>query len=157
MVLNEISMALKGFKAAVEITKTILNMSKDVSLSNKIIELQNVILSLHSEYGKLIEVKDQLEKELMEYENWDKTKSQYDLKEVAPGVLVYASQKGDQPAEPQHWLCTNCFNDKKKSILQFSKDVRSGRYYSCPKCKTEIRTPSDKPPGGRSRIVPGWR
>ena len=141
MVINEISMALTSFKSAIEIIKSISNKTKDINFKNKIIELQNLILSLQSEYSTLLDIKNQLEKKLVEYENWDKTESQYQLKEITPGIRVYSSKEDSGLSDSDHWLCPNCFNDRKKSILQLERDEgKLGQYYICPKCKTRLCT-----------------
>jgi hypothetical protein len=79
--------------------------------------------------------KHNLTKKIMDIENWSKTESQYELKEVASGIFVYAYKKGNNETEPAHWLCTNCWKDKITSILQ-----RSASYpaFTCPKCKTKF-------------------
>jgi len=149
VVLSEISIALKSFKTAAEITKSILNISKDADLKDKIIELRNLILSLQSEYSTLLDVKDQLEKKLMEYEDWDKTESQYQLKEITPGIRVYSPKEDSGLSDSDHWLCPNCFNDRKKSILQLDEDNDVfGQYYICPKCKNRFCSRPPKPDTG---------
>ena len=138
---NDIHMALTGltgFKTAVEIIKSISNISKNSEVKEKIIGLQNAILSLQAEYGELLDIKNQLEKKLTEYEDWDKTESQYQLKEIASGVFVYESKKDEKSTEPKHQLCTNCFSDHKKSILQGLKGMKGLEGYYCPKCETKF-------------------
>lgn len=105
-----------------------------IELSNFIIALQSEILSIQSEHNKLLYIKNDLEKKLIEHENWDTEKSQYELKKVTPGVFVYSHKPNDDLAEPDHWLCANCFNNGKKSIIQ--PNPRSTSYWICPKCET---------------------
>lgn len=147
---------LSLFRRAAEITQSILKMNKDVEINKNAIELQNIIISLQnemfsmqSEQSKLLQIKYDLEKKLMECENWDKIKSQYELKEVNSGRFVYAPKPDSNLSEPDHWLCTNCFNDGKKSILQpkISKTF-------CPKCKMEIIVfPKKKLPSSAKPIL----
>ena len=149
MVVNEISMALKGFKTAVEITKRILNISKDTDLKKEVIELRDFILSIQSKYSTLLDIKNQLEKKLIEYEDWDKTESQYQLKEITSGIRVYSPKEDSGLSDSDHWLCPNCFNDRKKSILQLDfDDDELGQYYICPKCKTRFCSRPEKPDTG---------
>jgi len=151
MAIAEITTALSSLSAATKILKSILAMNKDVAVNQKIIELQNVILtlqshinSMHIEYNNLSKIKDEIKKELVKHKDWNKTKSQYKLKKVAPGVFVYSPQENKKPTELDHWLCANCFNDQKKSILQLSKYEERGKYYFCQKCEKEIFIPSDE-------------
>ncbi len=145
MALAEFTMVLTSLKTVIEIATSIRNMSENIELKEKTIEFQNSIIglqsdifSIQSEYGKLLDIKDELEKKLIEYENWNKTKSQYELKEVGHGVFVYASKRDDKSSEPEHWLCTHCFDDRKKSILQKYTTGPKVDFHFCPRCKTEI-------------------
>lgn len=145
MALNEITLAITSLKSITEIVKTILNISKDARINEEVIKLQNIILTLQShllsaqiDQGELIEVKSNLEKKLMEYENWDKKESQYELKELTRGIFVYAPKKDDKSTQPDHWLCTNCFKNHEERILQKHTIGPKVGYYFCPKCGMEI-------------------
>ena len=147
MALLEITAVLSILEKATKVAHAILNVGEKSGLKKEAIELQTIITSLHSQiltmyahYSELLQVKNDLEKKLMDYENWDETKSQYKLEEVAPGVFVFSLKEDNRVSEPNHWLCTNCFDDRKKSILQRHGTVK----YLCPKCKNEIIVP----PGG---------
>jgi len=150
MAITAVASAVGAIKTATDIVKTILAMNTDAAINEKVAELQSVILSLQShtlsmqaEYSDLLKVKDKLEKELMECKDWEKTKEQYELKEVESGVFVYSCKQGDNLPEPEHWLCTNCYKDKKKSILQHDCFKAIGRYF-CPECKAIIHVSSKR-------------
>ena len=137
---------VKSLTAVANIAKRLVNTVKEVEAKKVAIELQSVILSLQDqilsmqhEHSNLLQIKNDLEKELMNLKDWEKTKSQYELKEVVPGFFVYSPKPNSKFSEPDHWLCANCFNDGKKSILQ-----RKRSKYLCPKCETEVFIPSGK-------------
>jgi hypothetical protein len=161
MALFEISSVLTILEKATKVAQGILNMGEKSGLKKEAVELQNIITSLHSQiltmyaqYSELVQVKNNLEKKLVEYEDWNETESQYELKEVAPGVFVFSLKEDNRTPEPNHWLCTNCFYDRKKSILQRYGTSK----YLCPRCKTEIIIPPGQSWEGRGvRLKPRLR
>ena len=80
----------------------------------------------------------------MELETWNKEKLNYKLTEICSGVFVYSYQKTIDSTDPEHWLCANCYNKSKKSIIQLKYKTSSGTYYICNQCKTEICDHSKK-------------
>ncbi len=145
MAIAEITAALNGIKAAKDLVKSFSSLSSEVELKSKssellsvIVGLQEQILSMQSKYSELLQSKDELQKQLGNIESWEKEKAQYELKEICPGVFVYAPKQDNNSAQPSHWLCTNCYNNEKKSILQFNRFDSDGTHYLCPNCKDKI-------------------
>jgi DNA-directed RNA polymerase subunit RPC12/RpoP len=60
----------------------------------------------------------ELEKEIMELNNWQREAERYQLAEVTPGVPAYVVKPGMENGEPTHYLCANCFARYEKSFLQ---------------------------------------
>jgi hypothetical protein len=157
----ETAAVITSLKTAFDLLKGIRKITQDMEITEKVVELQSVIISLQAnilsmqaEHEELLNLKTDLEKKLMEYEKWDKEKTNYALTEISAGVFVYSRKKDQKPSEPDHWLCTKCFEDKRKSILQ----SRSSSLYFCPQCGTELslrdRQPPYTPPrGGRMRGI----
>jgi hypothetical protein len=147
MVVAELSMVISSIKTAIQISKNISEISKDAAVNQKAIELQNIILDLqmsfvdfHSRYFELIELKNNIENELKQIKEWKITKSQYDLVEVETGIYVYIPNKKNKSPNPIHYLCTNCFNKQKKSILQINRIFEKGwGSFFCPECKMMIK------------------
>lgn len=137
----EISSLFSSVKTAYDIAKGISTLKSDVDRNESISKILEILLSVETQAlsvntiaQKLQEEKYELTQKLMEFEKWSETETQYELKEIASGVFVYACKKTNQPSEPMHWLCTNCWKDKIKSIIQ--KTLSDS--YTCPKCKTEL-------------------
>src|SRR5215210_3867288 len=61
----------------------------------------------------------------------------YRLTMPSAGVFAYCPKPGEEQDEPPHLLCTNCFTNSEKSILQFS-EKGIGMVGSCPRCQLEI-------------------
>jgi len=141
---SEITAIISGLNTAVQIVKGMHSISKSAEINVKAMELQSVILSLQSgmlslqsRHGSLLAEKRALEEKLAGLEGWETTKSRYELKEIASGVFVY-SLKQNITDETHHWLCSKCFNEGAKAILQLETQAIAGHIYFCPKCGTKI-------------------
>jgi predicted RNase H-like nuclease (RuvC/YqgF family) len=62
--------------------------------------------------GKYKQLKDEIE-------NWDKIASKYKKTSLGIGNIVYASMESN---EPLHYICPNCYQKRKESILQPTRD-----------------------------------
>ncbi|MFA5804713.1 MAG: hypothetical protein WC879_08710 [Melioribacteraceae bacterium] len=124
--LNEITTALASLKAASDIIKGFNSLQVDVAVKEKsselfniIITLQSNILSMQSEYGELLESKNNIEKELVELKKLVSDKSNYELVQIDTGIFAYTQKSDSNAGNPKHYLCQNCFDNKNyKSILQ---------------------------------------
>ena len=152
MNLPEITAALSSFKIAINLIKSITLISKDVAINDKSIELQNVILGiqsamleLQSKYYELLQSKSELENKLINFENWNITVSQYDLIDAGNGSFIYMPNKNHPSPNPNHYLCTNCFSNKTKSLLQIVTKYNTGFCnFKCPKCQFVVGFYPDK-------------
>jgi hypothetical protein len=140
----EIGAALAGIKTFTELTTLILKAKVDSAVREKAIEsqaavisLQTSMMTLQSQYQSLLREKDELEKRLVEIEDWKVEAAKYSLKELVPGALVYAPNSDAGDTAPEHWLCTRCYQERKKSILQ---RTIMPRVYVCPACQTTVTT-----------------
>lgn len=125
----------------------ILDMSKGTNINPKLRELDTVILSLTSQLlsiqkdqSALLRIKDDIEKELLDLKEWNVEKSRYELKKLETGVFVYSPKQNIASSVPDHWLCANCYNDNKKSILQPMNVRMVDACHFCPTCKTKYET-----------------
>jgi hypothetical protein len=113
-----------------------------IDLQNEILKLQAGLLEIQAEYSRLLEENNDLRKKIEERSEWEDLKNNYQLKEIARGVLVYEFVGEGKP----HWLCASCFDSGKKSILQLDREVVSGDFYKCNVCNKEICDHSKKKP-----------
>lgn len=138
--IEEIGLLINSTKAVYTIAKGISFLKSEVEKNEAVSKILEALLSLQTEALSVNEKTQELQEEnyrltnkMREFENWSETEKQYELKEIDRGTFVYASKKNKTIAEPVHWLCTNCWKDRKRSILQ-----KFGGIYKCPSCKTEI-------------------
>jgi hypothetical protein len=122
---------------------SIVQLVKDTETRQKIIELQTSILDLHDrvrqaqvEQDELVKVKDELERKLLEHQQWGAEAARYELRQLADGIFVYALKAEHKEGQPDHFLCPHCFEQKKRSILQHP--VAGYANYMCHACKFEI-------------------
>lgn len=142
----EISSLVASSKAAYDIAKGINSLKSEIDRNESVSKVLEVLLAVQTQAlsvnaiaQKLQEEKYELTKKVMEFEKWSETISQYELKEIAPGVLVYAYKKSDNSKEPMHWLCPNCFDTKRqKSIFQRMAQDGRGTHYACHGCGNKI-------------------
>lgn len=138
----EIGSLITSSKAAYDIAKGISSLKSEVDRNESISKILEVLLSVQTNALSVNAIAQELQEEkyaltqkIMEFEKWSETERQYDLKEIAPGIFVYFYKKGNEPTEPIHWLCTNCWKDKIKSIIRLEFDTSGIRGYVCPNCK----------------------
>jgi len=138
----EFSKAIGLVSAITGTAKRLLETREEVKVNEVAIQLQGIVLDLQSEmmiiqsdYQNILRSREELEKKLVEQESWDKERARYVLKNVGAGVFVRALNATAIPSEPAHWLCANCYDEKKKSIMQGC----AVNTYRCPRCKVEIR------------------
>lgn len=143
--MNTISAALPGLSLTTKFLKDSIGKIKDIAvrekveeLLNTIIPLQSFVISLQATNSSLIKEKETLEQKLREIEDWRQEASSYELTEIASGVYVYMKKKAVDSSEPVHYLCANCYNDRKKSILQRTRQSHGGMHYICHFCSSEI-------------------
>jgi hypothetical protein len=99
----------------------------------------------------------ELEQELGRFRLWETERARYALIELSPGVFVRSVKDDARGNEPQHWLCCNCFDEGKKSILQFAYGAGERKGYTCHRCNSTIITRQHSPsgPAGSTARGPG--
>lgn len=139
--LAEIQAAIASTKALADI----ISASKDLRNFNelagavfevnaKLLGVTNVALSAQEKQTELAKRVEYLEKKLAELEQWGAYARNYELREVVPGVFVYVYFPVDGGKQPRHWVCANCHNQHKKSLLQYVH----GSGYRCSGCNELI-------------------
>ena len=136
---GEIFASLSGFKSMMEIAKGLKDMSDAAVRNATAIELQEQILAAQAAQSVLIDQVRDLERKLAGFEAWEAERKRYALTDFGGDTFAYALRPEAANGEPLHRLCPNCFEQRRKSILQF--EFRTGASqdkYLCPSCKTEF-------------------
>jgi hypothetical protein len=124
IMIAELQAGYTAAKTAFDIASRLQKMSTDVKINEAIIGIQNAVLAAqeavmaaNEKINELSDAKAEVEKQLVQLKDWSKEASRYELKEVVPGILLYALRGDLGSTEPFHYLCPNCFENQKKSIL----------------------------------------
>jgi predicted RNA-binding Zn-ribbon protein involved in translation (DUF1610 family) len=132
-----ISTAITALKSATGIIQALSDMNKGAEINQKAIELQSIILGLQgnllelqAQVSELLDKKRELERKIGDQDAWVGMEKEYHLTEITSGQYIYASST----QKPGHWLCPNCFDKKKKSILQERDQRQHGKFYRCHDC-----------------------
>lgn len=120
IMIQETVSAIQGIGIVLDMAKNLKKISDDVNFNQKVSEIvetlastQNDLLIAQANYSDLLKVKNEMEKKLTEYQNWEKEKRNYQLREVSTNIFAYNYEPIEQPVETNHWLCANCYTDNK--------------------------------------------
>ncbi|MGN6285273.1 MAG: hypothetical protein ACTHM2_09005 [Afipia sp.] len=151
MAVAEISAAVTGIRAALDISKAMVSLRDEEAFRAKSIELQGVVLDA---FEKAIEAREahtlqgerisSLEAEVANLKAWDTEKQRYELKPIGQGSVAYVLKPEARGTETPHWLCPNCFSQNKKSFFQATgSSVGRDPLYECVGCKSKVLATSN--------------
>jgi uncharacterized coiled-coil DUF342 family protein len=117
--IGEAIAGLGAIKTAFDIAKGLKDIDDATRRNAAVIELQEKILAAQAAQSSLLEQIRELENEVADLKAWGTDKQNYELKSVHPGAFAYALKQSVQTTEPPHWICATCYQNQKKSILQY--------------------------------------
>jgi hypothetical protein len=142
---TEISAALTGLKGAMDIAKGLNAVADAVALNEAKIGLQSAIIDAQASLLAAQEAQSanlrriaELEQEMVRLKDWSAERECYELTPVRGGGFAYMLKAGMQAGQPAHWLCTNCFEQGHKSIMQNKGQAKPGTgddIIGCDRCK----------------------
>ena len=140
MAVGEVFAGLSAFKAMLDTAKALKDMNDAAVRGAASIELTEKILAAQASQMTLSEEVRELKEEIVRFETWQTEKEKYELQSLGGHAFVRMLKPEARDSEPPHWICTNCFSNKKISPLQFRGIVkdRVGHHWECPACKTLI-------------------
>ncbi len=137
---------ISGLKLAGDIAKTLFELKSLSDVQAKVVELQSAILSAqnsalaaNAQQTAMIEEIRHLREEIARVKAWEQEKQRYKLICPWPGIVLYALKESCSAAEPPHWICTKCYEERRKSILNPQKKT-DDFVLICPACKAEYLT-----------------
>lgn len=149
MDMGSIAAAANSLKVAGDIAAGLISLktvtevqAKAIELNQKIIAAQHEIFAANAAQSDLVQRVGDLERQIAQIKAWDEQKKRYKLTNPWEGnpALVYALTASCKDTEAAHWICTKCYDDGKRSILQPNKDKTGFILLICPTCKAEIHT-----------------
>jgi hypothetical protein len=155
MAAGEIAAAVTCIRAALDITKAMIGLRDAEAFRAKSIELQAVVLDA---FEKAIEAREAysvqadriraLEAEVANLKAWDAQKEQYELKPIGQASMARILKPEARGNEHPHWLCPNCFERGKKSLLHNANKIERGyMMVACNECRLSLPA---------NRDVSGW-
>jgi hypothetical protein len=142
----EVFAAVTSLRSALDVTKAMIGLRDAEAFRSKSIELQNLILEAlekgieaREAYAAQLDRVRALEAEVANLKEWDTEKSHYELKIVGiAGSLAYMLNRHMRGTGPPHWLCPDCFAQRKKAFFQGQRTRGPYRVHVCAGCKSEI-------------------
>jgi hypothetical protein len=146
MDISAIAGLASSLKVAGDITRAMIDLRDAQQVQAKVIELQREIMAAQgsalaalAERSELMTQIDRLKAQLAELDAWERKKARYQLTDHGGGTFTYELRTGTENGEPPHRICSNCYQQRRKSILQSRGQVASGREkVICPGCSGEF-------------------
>ncbi|BAF72449.1 hypothetical protein [Sulfurovum sp. NBC37-1] len=118
----------------------LLKKGSTLEAQEQIMSLREGALELQEENQELKSKVRELEEKLQKNADWSIEKNRYTLVSPWGGpAQAYALKQSDSNGEEPHLLCSNCFNNSKKAILNPAKKDR-WVIMVCPICNSSIDT-----------------
>jgi len=142
--ISSIATIFTSLKAAKDLAEAMVDLRDAAAFQSKLLEFQSKLIDANSaacaaqdERSTLLQRVSALEKEVADFKAWDTRKQRYELKNLGYAALAYMLKKEARGTEPPHWVCANCFEDERVSIVQYT-NVRKGEgfVWICPTCKS---------------------
>jgi hypothetical protein len=142
----EIYGGLSAIKSAFDIAKGLKDIHDATLRNSAIIELQEKLLTAQEAQSTLTERISELEKQVADFETWDRDKQEYEMTTLPSSTVVYALKADAQATKPFHYICAKCYEHRKRSPLQpvprpiTSSYLQIPNKLACPECKSEFVT-----------------
>lgn len=142
----DLALAISTISSIADLTKRVMAGKVDAEvkgmaadLNNSILSLQATLFSLQTKNQELLERNRLLEGELINAANWESEAGRYYLHELCTGVFVYSLKEDERDGEPAHYICPNCYQSGRKSLLQSDVPSIEGTSFKCKQssCKAE--------------------
>lgn len=145
--MGSIAAVLSSLNTAKEIAKGMVNLhtaaeiqAATIDLNGKIIDAQQQLFSVNQAQTAQADRIRELESQIAAMENWNTEKQRYQMATPYSGVTVYAVKKSMSEGEPPHYLCANCFQSRKRSILANTTAKDGHIAIVCAACKFIAQT-----------------
>jgi len=146
MAITETTALISGIKGTIDIVKG-LKAAYDAhtitqaqtELLQKLLALQMDALAVQEKQSAILNERDQLLKQVAEYENWSEVEKQHHIEEIHPQIYVYVANKPTTSLKTQPWYCANCFSQRQMSVLQSTENSHETyKEFLCHKCNAKI-------------------
>ncbi len=144
-----------NIKSAYELIKALMRDISEARLQGTLSELLTKMNDITVQVGEtrvaLLELQeecDRLRRENDQLHAWNNEKEQYVLEQLGSGGFVYVARNPDAELHGKKskdgYLCACCFDQGRKSVLQFSGTTYDGTHYVCYSCKSVVLHPEGR-------------
>lgn len=158
MAMTAIAGALSALKSTGDVFKALLDIKVSSEVYAKIIDLNRTIfaatqdaLAAQADQAELSSRISELEQEIVRMTQWGAERENYELADLGGGATAYIVKPLMQGTQAPHWLCTNCYQEHRKSILQPQGHRDGDRTWLCPACKATINVAYSQTPTEHAR------
>lgn len=156
---QQVAGALGSLKAAADIAKAVMGAKVDfavkeqvMSIQQSLLEAQQTMLAMQEALADANQRARQAEDALVAANDWAKEKERYKLFSPYAGAVVYAMKESEAHGEVPHYICTNCYEQRRKSILSYVKLPDNFYALRCSVCKRD--TPTSFRNAGHAKYPP---
>jgi hypothetical protein len=159
--LSLVTALVANLKTAIDIGKTVKEINDISQVRDKVIEMQDLILSAQSsamaaqtQLFEVLQDNAELKEKAAAIDEWAATASRYQLRDFGDGTFAYELKPEAANGEPQHRLCPTCFEQRKRSLLQFfGRTASSQDKYKCTSCSHDYYFGAMQPVASGPRVA----
>lgn len=143
--ISETISAVSGIKTALDIAKGVASLKTATEINQAVIDIQRALLEAHAgafedrqTIAKLTDQILELQRQLKASADWETEKSRYVLTKSPKGAYTYNLRADLESEVTPHKICSNCFDQCQKSVLQTIASGHGGELVECPRCKSRF-------------------
>jgi hypothetical protein len=143
--ISETISAVSGIKTALDIAKGVASLKNTTEINQAVIDIQRALLEAQAgafedrqTIAKLTDQISELQKQLKTNADWEAEKARYVLTKSPKGAYTYNLRADLESEIAPHKLCSNCFDQGQKSVLQTIASGNGGEVVDCPRCKSRF-------------------
>lgn len=137
---------LGGAQASIQMLLTAKEIKENFEYNQAVLEIQTQLMAVTSEllalqqnHAATIAENDELRQKVKEMVEWADKVANYRLKDFGSGTFAYVQKNVEDSEDDQHYLCPNCYLERKPSILQFKlENNREQKVFHCHKCNSDF-------------------
>lgn len=136
--------AVASASAAKDISQSLITLrdeemirSRVFDLNNNLMDLQQQLMQAQVEQMQLISKVADLERQNESLRKQTDLESRYVLHQFSTGAFAYKLKPENSDGQPEHFLCSKCFERGTRTTMHSSKDQYQSILY-CPECKRGI-------------------
>lgn len=146
--ISSLTSALGGVKHALGIVEVAIDAKKAIDVASVKVELLSTLAKVCGDLAEANMAQSVLADELRQAKEtiarndaWARDAQRYVLTPAGPDAYCYTLKPDATGEEPPHRLCQQCYQDQRKSVLQFNRTEAGHRVLVCHHCKAELRIP----------------